>query len=70
MEPQRTHALPLGRGRCGHCGMVLDPSRDRFSIGAPIDGMHPECAAWVASGRRHLLLEPALWGGSPAIAAA
>jgi hypothetical protein len=50
--------------------MVLDPSRDRFSIGAPVDGMHPERAAWVASSRRHLLLEPASWGGSPAMVAA
>jgi hypothetical protein len=28
------------------------------------------CAAWVAGGQRHLLLEPALWGGSPATVAA
>jgi hypothetical protein len=50
--------------------MVLDPARDRFSVGAPVDGMHPECAAWAATGRRHLLLEPELWGGALVVARA
>jgi hypothetical protein len=44
--------------------MVLAPSGDRYSRGAPVDGMHPECAALDGDRPRHLLLAPELWGDS------
>jgi hypothetical protein len=50
--------------------MPLDQAHDPYRRGDPIDRHHPECAAWVASGRRHLLLEPALWAGLPVLMAA
>jgi hypothetical protein len=49
--------------------MVLDPGRDRYSIGAPVGDHHPECLAWVRSGADHLLLRPELWGEPMAEAA-
>jgi hypothetical protein len=50
--------------------MPLDSARDPYSAGAPVDGHHPECLAWVRSGRRHLLLEPAHWSEQPLLMAA
>jgi hypothetical protein len=50
--------------------MPLDPARDPHRRGDPIDGHHPECAVWVVSGRRHLLLEPSSWSESSVLMAA
>ena len=55
---------PWGRpGCCRWCGLPLgerDPYRRPEEL-PDRDGMHAACAAWVASGRRHLLLEPTSW---------
>jgi hypothetical protein len=49
--------------------MPLDPARDPYRRGDPIDGHHPECLAWVRAGAEHMLLRPDLWSESVLMAA-